>query len=190
MEFTQILRSANEGDVAGRADVIQAAYDEVRQLAAGRMARARRDHTLTATALAHEVSMKMLSDNRLPTENRGKFFAYVMTVMRNLLIDHARLRGRQKRGGHLRKLSFDDAMVSGNGQREGFLALHEALERMSELEPRRAQVVELRFYCGMSNREIAKALGIALSTVKRDWVEAKAWLWEELQSDEAQADGS
>ncbi|MGI9429795.1 MAG: ECF-type sigma factor [Bythopirellula sp.] len=183
MEFTQILRSANEGDTSDRANLIQASYDEVRKLAAGRMASARQDHTLTATALAHEASLRMLGDNQLPTENRGKFFAYVMTVMRNLLIDHARLRGRQKRGGHLRKRSFDDAHIAGKEQREDFLALEEALKRLAEVEPRMAQVVEMRFYSGMSNREIAKTLGIALSTVKRDWADAKAWLLEELQGD-------
>ena len=184
MEFTQILNTVDEGNPEDRAHLIQAAYGEVRKLAAGRMAGARQDHTLTATALAHEVSLKMLGDGQLPTDSRGEFFAYVMAVMRNLLIDHSRARSRQKRGGHLQQVSYDDALMTGEKQREEFLLLHEALNRLAERAPRQAQVVEMRFYCRMSHREIAKTLGIALSTVKRDWVEAKSWLLQEIQADQ------
>ena len=185
MDLTQILNSAKAGDPDTRANLIQAAYNDLRKLAATKMIGERQDHTLTSTALVHEVSLRMLNDSHVPTENRGQFFAYASTAMRNLLIDHARTCGRQKRGGDRRKFSFDEATIACDEQCDDFLALDEALTKLAELEPRKAQVVEMRYFGGMSNQEIASTLGVSLATVKRDWVVAQSWLLRELQQDES-----
>lgn len=180
MDITQILQTAAKGDPEARASLIQAAYEDLRKLAAGKMANERQNHTLTSTALVHEVSMKLLNDSHVPTASRGQFFAYASKAMRNLLIDHARTRGRQKRGGDREKFSFDEAMVACEEQRDEFLALNDALETLADVEPRKAQVVEMRYFGGMSNQEIASALEISLATVKRDWEVAKVWLLRQL----------
>lgn len=188
MDITQVLQTAAAGDSAARTKLIQVAYDDLRRLAASKMANERQDHTLSSTALVHEVSMKMLNDSRLPTENRGQFFAYASTAMRNLLIDHARTKGRQKRGGDRQKFSFEEALVACDEQRDDLLALDEALEALAELQPRKAQVVEMRYFGGMSNQEIAVALEISLATVKRDWEVAKTWLLMQLLQGESSGD--
>ncbi len=183
MDITQKLRQAREGDRDARANLIEAAYDDLRRLAMGKMADEQQNHTLTSTALVHEVSMKMLDDSHVPMASRGQFFAYASKAMRNFLIDHARTRGRQKRGGDRKKFSFEEAMVACHEQRDEFLALNEALTALAELEPRKAQVVEMRYFGGMSNQEIASTLEISLATVKRDWEVAKAWLLRQLRHD-------
>ncbi|MDA8744815.1 sigma-70 family RNA polymerase sigma factor [Rubripirellula amarantea] len=183
MDLTQILTAANAGDAEARSQLIQAAYNDLRQLAAGKMANERQDHTLSSTALVHEVSMKLLDDSRVPTESRGQFFAYASKAMRNLLIDHARTKGRQKRGGDRQKFSFDEALVACDEQRDEFLALNSALEKLAELEPRKAQVVEMRYFGGLSNQEIASALETSLATVKRDWEVARTWLLKTLMDE-------
>lgn len=180
MDRSQVLKTAVEGDHNARAKLIEAAYNDLRQLAAGKMARERQDHTLTSTALVNEVSMKMLNDSQVPTESRGQFFAYASKAMRNPLIDHARTKGRQKRGGDRQQFAFEEAMVACEEQRGEFLALNDALESLAEWEPRKAQVVEMRYFGGMSNQEIANALDTSLATVKRDWEVARTWLLRKL----------
>lgn len=180
MDITQILQSADSGDSDARAELIQAVYHDLRQMAAGKMAGERQDHTLSATALVHEVSMKILSDANVPTENRGQFFAYASTAMRNFLIDHARTRGRQKRGGDRKRVIVEEAIIACEQQSEDLLALNEAIDALGTLEPRKAQVVEMRYFGGMSLQEVASALEISVATVKRDWDVAKTWLISQL----------
>jgi len=179
---------AKKGDREARANVIQAAYDDLRRVAAAKMTGERQNHTLTSTALVHEVSMKMLNDSHVPIESRGQFFAYASKAMRNYLIDHARTKGRQKRGGDRQRFEFDEAMIACDEQRDDFLALNSAIESLAELEPRKAQVVEMRYFGGMSNQEIASALDTSLATVKRDWTVAKTWLMRELTQADSQAE--
>lgn len=185
LDLTQILKTAADGDPEARANLIQATYEDLRKLAAGKMAGERQDHTLTSTALVNEVSMRLLSDTRLPTKSRGQFFAYASKAMRNFLIDHARTKGRQKRGGDRQKFSFEEAVVAAEEQRDEFLALNDALELLAELEPRKAHVVEMRYFGGMSNQEIATAMDTSLATVKRDWEVAKTWLLRQLLQGDA-----
>lgn len=175
MDLTLILQRAENGDNDARADAIQAAYKELRSLAASQMNRERLDHTLSSTALVHEVAIKLLDDDNVPTRNRGSFFAYAARAMRNYLIDYARTRGRQKRGGDCEVLSLDQALVASQEQSEELLALNEALDRLAEIDSRKAQVVEMRYFGGLSNKEIAEALNISVASVKRDWNVAKAW---------------
>ena len=180
MDFSQILEAAKTGDEQARADLIQAAYKDLRKLAAARMAGERQDHTLTSTALVHEVSVKMLNDNNLNIGGRRQFFAYASKAMRNLLVDHARSRGSQKRGGHAERFTFEEAWMASEEQSDDLLALSEALDQLGEFEPRKAQVVEMRYFGGLNNSEIANALDISLATVKRDWDLAKMWLLHKL----------
>ena len=184
MDFTELLRRANEGDTEARAEAIASAYDRLRELAVAKMSDERQDHTLTSTALVHEVSLKLLHDADVPTASRGQFLAFASKAMRNYLIDHARTKGRQKRGGIRRRHSFEEAMVASNEQRDDFLALNAALEVLAKIEPRKAQVVEMRYFGGLSNQEIADALGTSLATVKRDWAVAKTWLQKTLSQSE------
>jgi RNA polymerase sigma factor (TIGR02999 family) len=183
LDVTQILQQAEAGDADARARLIQAAYEDLRQMAAARMTDERQNHTLTSTALVHEVSMKMLTESQLPVANRGQFFSYASKAMRHFLIDYARTRGRQKRGGDRNRFSFDEALVASHEQRDDLLALNDALEELAEIDPRKAQLVEMRYFGGLSNQDIAEALNISLATVKRDWTVAKAWLLKELLSE-------
>lgn len=177
-----MLSSAAAGDPDARAEVIQAAYDELRSIAGASMARERQDHTLSATALVNEVSLRLLGDSNVPVTSRARFFAYASKAMRNLLIDHARTRGRQKRGGG-RKVCFDDAMVACAEQRDEFLALDEALSGLALLDPQKAQVVEMKYFAGMTNQEVATALGVSVATVKRNWAVAQAWLRRRIEGE-------
>ena len=188
IDLTQILHQAKDGSDDARADVIQAAYAELRKLAAGKMAAERQDHTLSSTALVNEVSMRMLSDANVPLDSRKQFFAYASKAMRNLLVDHARTKGRQKRGGDLQRYSFDEALDGAMYRADEFLMLHESLEQLSESDPRKAQVVEMRYFGGMSNQEVAESLDISLATVKRDWDVARVWLLNQLKDGDTNAE--
>lgn len=191
LNITQLLQRADDGDPDARAQAVAAAYDRLRELATAKMAAERQNHTLTSTALVHEVSLKLLDESQLPMASRGQFLAYASKAMRNLLIDHARTKGRQKRGGGRERYSFDEAMQACSEQRDDFLALNEALTELAEIEPRKAHVVEMRYFGGLSNQEIAEALDTSLATVKRDWTVAKTWLQKTLrEGDTGEADES
>ena len=180
MDLTQILKSAQAGDREARTNLIQAAYNELRHLAAAKMRDERPDHTLTATALVNEMAIRMLDASQVPVQNRKQFFAYASTAMRRLLIDHARGKKREKRGGDRRKFAFEEALVACEKQSSEILALNDALNALAKLKPRKAQVVEMRYFGGMSNQEVADALDISVATVKRDWDVARGWLIREL----------
>ena len=180
-EITQILQAIESGDPDARAELILAAYDDLRRLASGKMAGERQNHTLTATALVNEISANLMGDRAVPTENRGQFFAYAAKSMRNLLIDHARAKSRQRRGGDRERVSLNEADAVDDQQRKELLALNDALTAFAEVDARKAQVVEMRYFGRMTNEEIATALDVSLATVKRDWEVAKAWLREELK---------
>ena len=182
MDLTQILKSANSGEKSAKEQLVQAAYDRLKEIAAGRMKSERLDHTLTSTALVNEVSLKLLTESQIPVNDGQQFYAYVSTAMRNLLIDHARSKNRAKRGGGASLLSFNDAIDECEKCGDQMLELNDALSELQRIKPRHAQVVEMRYFGGLSNEEIAKALGTSIATVKRDWVQAKSWLQCELES--------
>ena len=184
MDLTTILNAANSGDSDARADLIAAAYADLKRLAAAKMNNERLNHTLTATALVNEVSLKMLNESQLGPQNGKQFFAYAAKAMRNLLIDHARAKGRKKRGGDAERFSFKEAVIACETQSAELLALNEALEEFAKIDERKAQVVEMRYFGGMSNQEVAEALDISLATVKRDWTVAKSWLMCALAEDD------
>lgn len=184
MNVTQLLERASQGDSHARGELIQATYDQLRAMAATRMRDERPDHTLTATALVHEISLQLLERGELHAQSRGQFLALAAKAMRNLLVDHARARGRQKRGGNHQKLSLNEALIATHGQTQELIDLDEALQRFSLLDERKCQVVELRYFGGLSIEETAEVLGISPATVKRDWEVARTWLLHELQSED------
>jgi RNA polymerase sigma factor (TIGR02999 family) len=183
MNLQPLLERVCQGDSEARGELIQVTYDQLRALAAAHMRGERRDHTLTATALVHEVSMQLLEGAAVSANNHGQFLALAAKSMRNLLIDHARARGRQKRAGGWQKLSLDEALVAGDERNQELVDLDEALERFAKIDARKSQVVELRYFGGLSIDETAQILDISPATVKRDWEVARAWLLRELRTE-------
>jgi RNA polymerase sigma factor (TIGR02999 family) len=156
-------------------------YGELRRLAQARMALERPGHTLQATALVHEAYLKLIGGADLEWRSRAQFFAAAAEAMRRILIDHARSKGRVKRGGGRRRLSLDVLDLAIDGSFEDFLSVEESIRRLEKRDERMAEIVKLRFYAGLSEAEIATVLGVTDRTVRRDWVVARAWLQKELR---------
>ncbi len=181
-DVTALLRELTKGNPEAGPKLIPLVYDELRRLANGYMRRERTGHTLQATALVHEAYLKLLDQHSVEWQNRAHFFAIAAQVMRRVLIDHARGRVREKRGGGAEAVPLDKALVFSPGRSEEFLELDSALERLTALDPRQAKIVEMRFFGGLTVEETAEVLGISPKTVKRDWTVAKAWLHGELKT--------
>ncbi len=160
-------------------ELLPVVYDELRRLAGAFMARERSDHTLDATALAHEAYLRLVDQSRVDWQGRSHFLALGAQAMRRLLVDHARVRRRAKRGGDWRRVTLGYELLpetAGGLGRDEVLTLHRAVEQLAELSPRQAQVVELRFFGGLSVPEVATVLGLSQRTVEGDWTHARAWL--------------
>ncbi len=180
-DVTRILQAIERGDSAAAADLLPLVYDELRRLAASRLARERPDHTLQPTALVHEAFLRLVGSPMASFHGRGHFLAAAAEGMRRILVDHARQRNAVKRGGG-RKVPFEWADVAGvadlvaEERSEEILALDDALVRLEEEDARAAQVVRLRFFAGLSIDETADALGTSPRSVDREWVYARARL--------------
>ncbi len=155
-------------------------YGELRLLPLQRMRRESARHSLQTTALIHEAYLRLIDASQVRVENRRHFFAISSRLMRQVLVDLARERGSKKRGGRAEQVSLDEAMVVSNQRGEGLLALDEALAALAEFDARKSQVVEMRFFGGMSVEETAEALNVSVDTVHRDWRLAKSWLLRRL----------
>lgn len=160
-------------------------YDELRRLARSHLLRERPDHTLSATALANEAYLKLVDQTRATWKSRAHFMAVASRAIRRILIDYARRRGREKRGGGQAPVSLRTSIALSNGKPESvdLIALNDALERLAAVEPEKARVVEMRFFGEMTEPEIAELLGVTERTVRRYWQYARAWLFRELYSD-------
>ena len=156
-------------------------YQELRRLAASYLRRERPGQTLQPTALVHEAYLRLLKDKPDRWQNRAHFCAIAAHSMRQILIERARARGAQKRGGALPRVTLDEGLVAGGERSFDFVALDEALERLGALDPDQARLVELRFFGGLTVEETADAMGISPATVKRHWNVARAWLARELE---------
>ena len=179
-EVTRLLAAHRGGDFDALERLLPIVYAELKRLAAGRLRRERPGHTLQPTALVHEAYIR-LAGGGPRFENRAHFFGIAARVMRQVLVDHARASGREKRGGDRVRVTLRDEAV-GAGEREfDLVALDEALERLAARDAGAAHVVELRYFAGLSIEETAEALGISPATVKRDWAVAKAFLRRELE---------
>ena len=177
---TELLGRARSGDAAALADVFPLIYAELRRLAGQQLRREPDGHTLSPTALVHEAYMRLADYSHVEWTGRAHFMAAASTAMRRILVDHARGHRSAKRGGALQRVSLDDVELGAEDRAELLVALDEALDRLKALDGRQAQVVECRFFGGMTEEETAEALGIGLRTAKRDWAKAKSWLHREL----------
>lgn len=181
-QVTALLSAWRAGDGQALQQLIPIVYDELRRIAGRSMRGEQPGHTLQATALVHEAYMRLAKEQDRTWENRAHFFAVAAQVMRNLLVDHARSASRSKRGGGAAEVTLDEASGIVTADPDDLLALDEALSRLGEIDPRAARIVELRYFVGLSNAEIAAVLRASEKTVKRDWSAAKAWLQSELRS--------
>ena len=181
---TILLDRAQRGDRTATDELFPLVYDELRGLAAHSLEGERVGHTLQATALVNEAYMRLVGPTDAGWQSRAHFFGAAGRAIRRILTDHARARGRLKRGGpHAARVPLDDALVVGADTVPDMVALDEALERLAALDPQKARVVELRFFAGLSVEETARALGVSESTVARDWRFARVWLHKEVGSE-------
>jgi len=181
---TQLLSEVQKGSDEAADRLWTEVYEELRTLAQHRMRGERNDHTFNTTDLVHECYLRLVDQTSVEWESRLHFFALASRVMRNILIDYARRKKAQKRGGDAPHLSIDDVMVSGEAPASIFLALDEALTQLAEMDERKAQVVEYRFFGGLKEKEIAEIMDLSARTVRRDWRKAKAWLARALKEED------
>ena len=181
---TQLLVGVSKGNRQDADELMERIYPQLRALAAKKLQGERVGHTLQPTALVNEVYLRMIDQTCVDWRNRGHFFAMAATLMRRILIDHARKRATGKRGAGARKLSIDGAFeVSGGTDSFDLVALDDMLNELGSLNERHARTVELRFFAGLSIAETAEVLGVSPATIKNDWRVARAWLMSQLDPD-------
>jgi RNA polymerase sigma-70 factor, ECF subfamily len=189
--LTQILTLAAAGDSGAMEQLLQDVYKELRAIAQQHMAEENRKHTLQATALVHEAYLRLFGRDGAHFESRGHFFRAAADAMRKILIDHARARNAQKRGGGIAALQIADVgTLIESPNPDGFLALDDAISRLEVVDPQAAAVVRLRFFTGLSESAAAAALGLSERTVRREWAFARGWLRDWLERQEAAGDAS
>jgi RNA polymerase sigma factor (TIGR02999 family) len=175
-EVTELLLAWNKGDSTALDRLVPLVYAELHRLAQGYLRRERGGHTLQTTALIHEAYLRLIDARRVQWQNRAHFFGVAARLMRQILVGLARERGYQKRGGGARQVSFDEALVIDEGRGEELVELDEAFAALAQFDERKAQVVEMRFFGGLTEEEIAAALDVSPETVRRDWRLARSWL--------------
>jgi RNA polymerase sigma factor (TIGR02999 family) len=181
---TRILSDIGQGDAQAAEQLLPLVYDELRRLAAQRLAQEKAGQTLQATALVHEAYLRLVGAEQASSWNsRGHFFAAAAEAMRRILVEAARRRGRLKHGRGCRRLDLDSSCLVSEAPSLDLLALDESLSRLAETEPAKAELVKLRFFAGLTMPEAAAALGVSLATAERNWTFAKAWLYAELAGD-------
>ena len=180
-ELTQLLHEWANGAQSALEALTPLVYAELRRLAASYLRSEAPGHTLQPTALVHEAFLRMVGRTAPHCQNRSEFYGVAARLMRQILIDHARTRQAGKRGGHVVRLSLEEELIGSRGQDASLMALDEALNLLAVLDSRKSQVVELRFFGGLSVEETAEALKVSEVTVRRDWQFAKAWLLNELR---------
>ena len=178
-DVSALLRAWTEGDQGALAQLTPIVYDELHRLAARYMKGERRGHSLQTTALVNEAYLRLVDYTRMQWEDRAHFFAVSAQVMRRILIEHAR-RHNQKRGGGVAHVSLEEAASVGGTRAGDLVALDDAVNALARLDPRKARVVEMRFFGGLNVEETADVLKVSTATVMRDWSTAKAWLYREL----------
>jgi RNA polymerase sigma factor (TIGR02999 family) len=184
-EITRLLSSIRNGDREAEGRLMELVYRELRIRAGRHMRSERPDHTLQPTALVHEAFLRLTHKDRIDWQSRAHFYAVASGEMRRILVDHARNRGAAKRGGPMEKIALEDAAVYCVSRPEELLALDEALRQLTEWAPRAARVVEMLFFGGLTETEIAEVLGVSVRTVKRDWRTARAWLHGQMDGGKA-----
>lgn len=180
--MTRILDRVQHGDPKAAEELLPLVYEELNKLAVQVMARERPGQTLQPTALVHEAWLRLGGPEQPTWDSRGHFFAAAAEAMRRILIERARSKARLRRGGHLERVDIEHVTVAARDPDETVLAIHEALDRLADRAPLKAQVVKMRYFIGLHHAEIAQALGVSEATVRRQWTLARAWLYAELKS--------
>jgi RNA polymerase sigma factor (TIGR02999 family) len=178
--ISHLLKEWSDGDRRALDKLIPLVYEELRRQAARYLRRERPGHTLQTTALIHEAYLRLVDAGDVHWQGRAHFFAIAANLMRRILVEHARRRDADKRGGSHIRVPLDEAVAVAGGTDVDLLAIDEALDRLAAIDPQQARVVELRFFSGLSVEETAAALGVSPKTVKRDWSVARAWLRREI----------
>jgi RNA polymerase sigma factor (TIGR02999 family) len=181
-DVTGLLVAWGNGDQAALEELMALVYEELHRLAERRLRRERPDHTLQPSALVNEAYLRLVKQKKVRWQNRAHFFAISAQLMRRILVDHARGHRYAKRGGGALKVSLDEAALAADGPAADVLALDDALKSLATIDPRKSQVVELRFFGGLSVNEAAEVLKVAPNTIIRDWSTAKAWLYREIKN--------
>lgn len=183
-DVTQILSAIEQGDAKAAEELLPLVYAELRQLAAKRLSEEPSGQTLQPTALVHEAYIRLVdSETASNWQSRGHFFSAAATAMRRILVENARRKQALKRGGDLRRQDVDAADIAAAGRDYDHLALDEALQQLAEQHPRKAKLVDLRYFAGLTTEQAARAVGVSLATAERDWRFARAWLHQELTRD-------
>jgi RNA polymerase sigma-70 factor, ECF subfamily len=186
-DITSLLNKLAAGDQEAAAQLVPLVYEELRRLAARRLRQERPDHTLQATALVHEAYVRLAGQRDAKWQNRAQFFGVASQVMRRILVDYARGQQRIRRGGKQQKVSLDDVVLVSPERSEEVLSVHESLSRLEKLDARQGQIVELRYFGGLTVEEIAEVVGVSTKTVMRELNVAKAWLYGDLKESHADA---
>ena len=184
-QITELLAEWREGNQSALDELYPLVYDELHRLARRYMSRERKDHTLQTTALINEAYVRLVDQKNVNWANRSHFFAISAQIMRRILIDHARRHAYAKRGGGAQQVSLEEVAAITPDQGRELMRLDEALKSLAERDPRRSQVVELRYFGGLNNEEIAGVLHVSENTVTRDWNMARAWLYQQLSENAA-----
>jgi RNA polymerase sigma-70 factor (ECF subfamily) len=175
-QVTVLLARWNQGEAAAREALVPLVYEELRRVARKCIAQHQRDHTLQSTALVHEAYLRLVGRESVHWQNRVHFFAVAARLMRGILVDHARKHAAAKRGGDAVTLVLDEAVTLPKKKELNLISLDDALTHLADLDPRQSQIVELRFFTGLSIEDVAHVLEISPSTVKREWATARLWL--------------
>jgi RNA polymerase sigma factor (TIGR02999 family) len=182
-DVSQLLRAWNRGDSDAENELMQIVYDELRRLARNYLRRERADHTLQPTALVHEAYLRLVDQKSVEWQNRAHFYGIAALMMRRILVNYANGRERAKRGGEAQRLSLSAVDRLAGKQEFDLIALDDALKRLAEIDPQQSRIVELRYFGGLTNEEIAEVVGISVATVKREWSAARAYLRREVGND-------
>ncbi len=179
-EITEQLIAWGNGDAAALNELIPVVYQELRRMAGNYLRMEKPGHTLQPTALVHEAWLRLIDQTRVDWQNRAQFFGVAAQMMRRILVDHAKTKHREKRGGDAVKLSLDDAINLSRERAADLIALDDALDELTRIDGRKSRVVELRYFAGFSVEETAQILEVSPDTVMRDWKMAKAWLYQRI----------
>ena len=180
--ITTLLAELRRGNDRAKDELVTVVYPELRRIAGHYLRQERPGHTLMVTGLVNEMYVRLLGTTPVDWQNRAHFFGTVAREMRHILVDYARRRDADKRSGHRLTISLSQVDAIAEDREEDVVALDQALSRLEAVDPRASRVVELRYFTGLTERETAEALGVSLSTLKRDWSFAKAWLRDQLSS--------
>lgn len=185
-EVTQLLQEMDAGDPRAGDQLLPLVYEELRRLAAVRMAQEKPGQTLQATALVHEAWLRLVgSEDQRAWNNRSHFFGAAAEAMRRILVDRARQKARVRHGGGLERVDLEHVTLATEDSDETLLAIHEALEKLAVESPQKAEIVKLRYFTGLEHAEIAQVLGVSEPTVRRHWAYARSWLYAELKQNSA-----